>query len=51
MAQGNWNEPCLEQLAGFPDNVDHDDYIDSISGARIIIAPFRTWKNISFLKV
>jgi predicted phage terminase large subunit-like protein len=51
MVQGNWNEQCLEQLAGFPDNVDHDDNIDSISGARIIIAPFRTWKTVPFMKV
>ena len=51
LVQGNWNEPFLEQLAGFPDNVDHDDRIDSVSGARLAIAPFRSWKTIPFMKV
>lgn len=51
MVQGNWNEGFLDQLAGFPDNVDHDDRVDSVSGARLAIAPFKTWKNVPFMKV
>lgn len=51
MVQGNWNEQMLDQLSGFPDNTDHDDRITSISGARLKVAPIRTWKQIPFMKV
>lgn len=51
MVEGNWNEEFLEQFSGFPDNVDHDDRIDSMSGARLAIAPFKTWKDVGFLSL
>ena len=51
MVQGNCNEAFLEQLAGFPDNVDHDDRVDSVSGARLRIAPFKSWRTVPFMKV
>lgn len=51
MVQGNWNEAFLDQLSGFPDNTEHDDMVDSVSGARLVIDPFRRWRDIPFLKV
>jgi len=48
LVQGNWNEAFLDQLSGFPEGR-HDDKIDSVSGARQIIAPFKQWRHISFL--
>ncbi len=51
MVEGNWNQKFLDQLSGFPDNTDHDDRVTSVSGARIKVAPIRTWKNIPFMKV
>ena len=49
MVRGSWNEPCLMQLDAFPDPDVHDDKITSISGARLTLAPIRTWKEIDFL--
>lgn len=51
MVEGNWNHKFLDQLSGFPDNTDHDDRITSVSGARLKVAPIRTWKSIPFMKV
>ena len=48
MVQGNWNEGFLDQLSSFPEGR-HDDRIDSVSGARQVIAPFKAWKHINFL--
>jgi predicted phage terminase large subunit-like protein len=48
LVQGNWNEGFLDQLSSFPEGK-HDDKIDSVSGARQVIAPFKAWKHISFL--
>jgi len=49
MVQGNWNEGFLDQLSSFPEG--HDDRIDSVSGARHVVAPVRTWKSIPFMSV
>lgn len=48
MVQGNWNDGFLRQLASFPSGK-HDDRIDSVSGARLNIAPIRKWKKIEFI--
>lgn len=48
MLQGNWNQPFLKQLSSFPSGK-HDDKIDSVSGARLNIAPIRRWKKVKFM--
>jgi predicted phage terminase large subunit-like protein len=48
MVRGSWNESLCMQLNGFPE-APHDDRVDSVSGARLIIAPFKTWKKVTFL--
>jgi len=50
MVKGEWNREFLDQLSGFPEAL-HDDHVDSVSGARQVIAPIRTWRHISFLAV
>ena len=47
LVKGAWNEPFLSQLDGFPD-VRHDDKITSVTGARVQVAPLKTWKDIDF---
>ncbi|MHA2032329.1 MAG: phage terminase large subunit [Candidatus Kariarchaeaceae archaeon] len=49
MVQGNWNDGFLDQLSSFPEG--HDDRIDSVSGARHVVAPVRMWSTTSFLSV
>lgn len=46
--KGSWNDDLLDQLDEFPE-APHDDRITSVSGARMKVAPIRTWKNIDFL--
>jgi predicted phage terminase large subunit-like protein len=48
LKKGNWNKGFLDQLSSFPIGA-HDDRVDSPSGARQIIAPFKTWKDIGFI--
>jgi predicted phage terminase large subunit-like protein len=48
--EGSWNATFFEQLGNFPEGA-HDDCVDSVSGARHIIAPFKTWKRIEFLSL
>ena len=50
LVQGNWNEGFLDQLASFPAGR-HDDKIDSVSGARACVAPFKKWTRQGFLHV
>jgi len=50
MVEGSWNEGFLEQLGNFPEG-SHDDRVDSTSGARQIISPFKTWKNVEFISL
>lgn len=50
MVQGSWNRDFLSQLGIFPIG-SHDDRIDSVSGARLAIAPIKQWKAVKFLKV
>jgi predicted phage terminase large subunit-like protein len=50
MIRGAWNNGFLDQLGSFPIGR-HDDKIDSVSGARLVIAPIARWKNIEFLAV
>lgn len=48
MLKGEWNRETLAQLAAFP-TAPHDDRVDSVSGARAVIAPFKLWKETKFL--
>lgn len=48
MVKGAWNSGFFEQLGNFPEGA-HDDRVDSVSGARQIIAPFKTWKTVEFI--
>jgi predicted phage terminase large subunit-like protein len=50
LVAGTWVEGFLNQLASFPVGR-HDDKIDSISGARHVIAPVKKWKWIQFMRV
>jgi predicted phage terminase large subunit-like protein len=50
MVFGDWNKPMLDQLDEFPDGK-HDDRIDSISGARHVLAPVKLWKSIKFMHI
>jgi predicted phage terminase large subunit-like protein len=50
LVAGEWNEPFLKQLSSFP-LVKHDDKVDSVSGARAVLAPFKKWKTIPFMAV
>lgn len=50
MVRGLWNEPFLRQLDSFPVG-QHDDKVDSVSGARHVIAPLRQWRKTKFLAV
>lgn len=47
---GEWNEPFLQQLSSFP-LVKHDDKVDSVSGARAVLAPIKKWKSIPFMRL
>jgi predicted phage terminase large subunit-like protein len=50
MIEGDWNEPCLDQIDVFADG-DYDDHVDSISGARLCVAPIIGWASPSFMKL
>lgn len=49
LKQGEWNQPFLDQLSGFPMSA-HDDKIDSISGCFATIGK-KQWKQIEFIKI
>lgn len=46
---GEWNQPFLDQLSGFPTS-DHDDRIDSVSGCFATVSR-KKWKEIEFIKI
>ena len=47
--KAHWNQGFFDQLDSFPE-ARHDDRIDSVSGARICIAPVNPiWKTIEFI--
>lgn len=48
--KGLWSESFFQQLDSFPVG-QHDDKIDSISGARHVLAPIRTWRKSEFIAV
>lgn len=50
LLRGAWIDGFLEQLSSFP-IMRHDDRIDSVSGARMCIAPIRRWRNTEFLAI
>ena len=50
MVRANWNEGFLEQLDEFsPGTKQHDDKIDSVSGARHCLAPIIAYDTIEFM--
>jgi PBSX family phage terminase large subunit len=50
MIEGDWNEPCLDEIDVFADG-DYDDRVDSISGARLCVAPIISWSSPEFMKL
>lgn len=50
IVRGDWNENFLDQFASFPE-ARHDDRVDSVSGARVTLAPIRNWKKLDFITV
>lgn len=48
LVKGEWNQGFLRQLSSFP-SARHDDKIDSVSGARICIAPIQKWVRMEFM--
>jgi len=45
-----WNEKFLDQTDEFPD-APYDDCVDSMSGARLNVAPIITWAEVEFMKI
>ena len=50
LIEGLWNEPFLDQTDNFPEGP-YDDRVDSVSGARIQVAPIISWANVPFLSL
>jgi len=50
LLRGAWIDGFFEQLSSFP-IMRHDDRVDSVSGARMCIAPIRRWRDIDFLAI
>jgi len=50
LVRGLWTDHFFSQLSSFPVGR-KDDTIDSVSGARMCIAPVRQWKKMKFLAV
>lgn len=48
MLRGKWNDGFLSQLSSFP-IARHDDRVDSVSGARLCVAPIKRWSKVNFL--
>lgn len=50
MVSGKWNAKLVAQFSSFPLGI-HDDFVDSVSGARQVIAPVKKWRRIDFLSL
>jgi len=50
LIRGDWIDGFMEQLSSFP-IARHDDRVDSVSGARMTVAPIRKWKDVPFLAI
>jgi len=50
IVRGKWNDDFFKELGSFP-NAKHDDRIDSVSGARHVIAPLKKWSSAPFLSL
>ena len=48
LINGTWVSGFLDQFGSFPE-ARHDDRIDSVSGARLCVAPIRKWRKIDYL--
>jgi len=50
LIKGAWNDKYLDQTDEFPD-APYDDCVDSMSGARLNVAPIISWADVKFLKI
>ena len=50
LIEGDWNDPFLDQVDVFADG-EYDDRVDSVSGARLNVAPIISWSNPKFMKL
>jgi predicted phage terminase large subunit-like protein len=50
LIEGDWNDPFLDQVDVFADG-EYDDRVDSVSGARLNVAPIIGWASPGFLKL
>ena len=50
IVRGRWNDDFFKELGSFP-NARHDDRIDSVSGARHVVAPLKKWSSAPFLSL
>lgn len=50
LLKGDWTEKFLAQVDGFPGGR-YDDKVDSVSGARMVLAPVVLWSDVPFLAV
>lgn len=50
LVNGAWNKEFTKQLDSFPIGR-HDDRIDSVSGARLNLAPAKSWRKTKFLHI
>lgn len=50
LINGAWIEEFLNQVDNFPE-APYDDRVDSVSGARVQVAPIISWSNIPFMSL
>jgi predicted phage terminase large subunit-like protein len=50
LIEGLWNDEFLNQVDNFPE-APYDDRVDSVSGARLKVAPIISWSNPKFLSL
>ncbi len=50
LIEGDWNDPFLDQVDVFADG-EYDDRVDSVSGARLNVAPIIGWSSPGFLSL
>jgi predicted phage terminase large subunit-like protein len=50
LIEGSWNEELLTQVDNFPE-MPYDDLVDSVSGARLNVAPIKSWSRPKFVSL
>ena len=50
LIEGPWVEEFLNQVDNFPE-APYDDRVDSVSGARLQVAPIISWSNVPFMSL